>query len=84
MESARNGYDLLIKHLSSWLPSRVYYEDWESMDEDDLRSLYASLGVDATWIAIYVEVQPRFHEGRFKIAKHMEHNGMAVQMITDI
>ena len=54
------------------------------MSEDDLNTFYMMLGVDASWLHIYVKCQLRFHEGRFKLARHMFADDQALNIAIDI
>ena len=83
-ESCRNGYNILMRYVSAWLPSMILIENWADMDDDELRSLYTCLGVDATWLDTYVHVQPRYHEGHFKVASHMQYDSHSAEIIMDL
>ena len=83
-ESARNGYDLLLLPVGHWLVERIMFEDWDGMSEQDLSTFYMALGVESSWLDIYVRCQPRFHEGRFKLARDMFVDDQACNIAIDI
>ena len=64
-ETLRHGYDLLFKHVASWLRSVVAFRDWNNSHAE---LFYQLLDVSESWLSTYVELEIRFVGGQLLIA----------------
>lgn len=70
LESCRNAYDTLMRHIGGWLVEVLKYEDPVGAD---FQAVYFCLGVDDDeWMALMMEVQPRFSDGRLLVSSSLK------------
>lgn len=65
-ESLRHGYDLLAKHVLPWVRSRLTFDDWA---HPHIPTFFEFLGLQDEWLALAVELEIRFTNGRLCIAQ---------------
>jgi hypothetical protein len=56
VESLRNAFSLLTRHLGGWLARVVRYANWEGVD---LARTYTIFGVTEDWLPLMLDVQAR-------------------------
>jgi hypothetical protein len=79
-ETLRHAYDLLVKHVASWLRSVVVFRDWTCRDAE---LFYQLLDVDESWLETYVDLEIRFVGGQLLIAeRHRGRIGLHDLLIT--
>ena len=70
VESLRNGYSLIVKHLAPWISRVLHFEDWHF---PDCRQLYMALDVDPGLLDDLEDLELRFSQGCLRVA--VRHRG---------
>ena len=77
--AARNGRRVLIKYVSEcMLPSLIVFEDWEGMEDDDLKRYNEIIGITPEIIHIFMKTQIRHNGGKMRVASHLLHSATSV------
>ena len=82
MESLRNGYSVLLRHIGSWLSQVVRFCDW---DAAEAAAVYRLLGVtDEDWLGLMTLLQPRWHDGALLVASAVGHRNDLPALLTTV
>jgi hypothetical protein len=79
LESLRNGFGELVRHLGAWLASRLQFEDSYG---GFASALWTCLQVNDKWANLLVDLEIRFHNGKLLIARKHEHRPDLIDQIT--
>jgi hypothetical protein len=79
LESLRNGFGELVRHLGAWLASRVEFTDSDGGCSSELR---ACLQVDSKRATMLVDLQIRSQNGKLLVARTHEHRPDVIDQIT--
>ena len=79
LESLRNGFGELVRHVGPWIAKRLIFKDWHT---PFVAELWTTLELDQDVVELLVALQLRWEDGHLACAKAYEACDDVVQQVT--